>query len=127
MNEMMPFHLSTSEFKVMTVLWDSKEPLTSGEIVEKITTSRGKTFQDRSIYCILNSLLDDGFASHLCLLRFAAGHWPIVLRSYNLQAAGQICRATCGTGWERRKARCVFFSWRFPRGFSTSKPICTAA
>ncbi len=60
MNEMMPFHLSKSEFKVMTVLWDSKEPLTSGEIVEKIATSKRKTFQDRSIYCILNGLLDDG-------------------------------------------------------------------
>lgn len=51
-------------------------------------------------------------------------HWPIVLHSYNLQAAGQICLGTCGTGWERRKAHCVFFSWRFPHAFSTSKPIC---
>lgn len=42
MNEMMPFHLSTSEFKVMTVLWDSKEPLTSGEIVEKLQPVGGK-------------------------------------------------------------------------------------
>jgi len=60
-------------------------------------------------------------------LRFTARRWPIALRSYNLQAAGQICRGTCGTGWERRKARCVFFSWRFRRGFSISKPIFMAA
>ena len=44
-----------------------------------------------------------------------------MLSNCNSQAAGQICRGTYETGWERPKARCVFFCWRFRRGFSTSK------
>ena len=44
-----------------------------------------------------------------------------MLSNCNSQAAEQICRGTYETGWERPKARCVFFCWRFRRGFSTSK------
>lgn len=48
--------LSTkNEVEILQILWNSEEPLTSSEIIEKAVD---KSWKDRSIHSILNNLLE---------------------------------------------------------------------
>ncbi|MCL1878809.1 MAG: BlaI/MecI/CopY family transcriptional regulator [Defluviitaleaceae bacterium] len=49
--------LTVKEAEIMTVLWNSESPLTTTEIIE---TSPNRTWQDRSIFVIMRSLLKKG-------------------------------------------------------------------
>lgn len=46
--------LTESERQVLNLLWDTKEPLTSSEIV---ASCKGKTWKDSYIHILINSLL----------------------------------------------------------------------
>lgn len=49
--------LTGKEQEIMTVLWNSELPLTTTEIIE---TSPNRTWQDRSIFVIMQSLVSKG-------------------------------------------------------------------
>jgi len=51
--------LTDKEVEVMVVLWDSSHPMTATEIIE---TSNNRTWKERSIYTILNTLIKKGAA-----------------------------------------------------------------
>lgn len=62
-----PYHLTASMETVLTILWDSKKSLTQSQIIDAASESGNMTFQARSIFSVLNSLLvkelikEDGF------------------------------------------------------------------
>ena len=49
--------LTKSELEIMDVLWDSKVPLSRGELLEQSTD---KNWKDSSVYILLNGLLRKG-------------------------------------------------------------------
>ena len=51
--------LTGKELEVMTVIWNSKTPLTTAEIIE---ISPNRTWQDGSIFSIMNTLVKKGVA-----------------------------------------------------------------
>lgn len=54
--------LTKNELQFMTVLWQSENPITAPEILERATERKWK---DRSLHVILNNLLDkDAIAEH---------------------------------------------------------------
>ena len=50
--------LSKKELEVMHVLWESKVPLSATDIVEASAHVEGRTWKLKSIYIILNALLE---------------------------------------------------------------------
>lgn len=62
-----PYHLTASMETILTILWNSKVPLTQSQIVEEAAKMGNQTFKARSIFSVLNSLLvrelikEDGF------------------------------------------------------------------
>lgn len=56
-----PYHLTASMETVLTILWNSKESLTQSQIVDAASKSGNMTFQARSIFSVLNSLLEKEF------------------------------------------------------------------
>ncbi len=49
--------LTKSEMEIMDVLWDSADPLSRADLLEK---SEGKTWKDSSVHILLNGLLQKG-------------------------------------------------------------------
>ena len=50
--------LSKKELEVMHVLWESKVPMTATDIVEASAHVEGRTWKLKSIYIILNALIE---------------------------------------------------------------------
>ena len=55
-----PYHLTPSESAVMQILWNSKEPMTQLGIIDAAKTAETLTWKERSIFSMLNSLLEKG-------------------------------------------------------------------
>ena len=55
-----PYHLTPSESAVMQILWASKEPLTQLRIIEAAKANETLTWKERSIFSMLNALLEKG-------------------------------------------------------------------
>jgi len=49
--------LTDKEYQIMSVLWESENPITAAEIVE---SSDNPSWKEKSIYIIMNSLLKKG-------------------------------------------------------------------
>ena len=49
--------LTDKEMEIMSVLWESEIPMTASEIIE---TSSSRTWQENSIYIIMNTLIKKG-------------------------------------------------------------------
>ena len=69
MKENLGFYLTKSEAQVMQVLWRSEEPITQHEIIERATQAGELTFKDRSIFILLNNLLDKGLVEQVGMYR----------------------------------------------------------
>lgn len=55
-----PYHLTPSESAVMQILWNSKDPMTQLGIIDAAKTNETLTWKERSIFSMLNSLLEKG-------------------------------------------------------------------
>lgn len=56
-----PYHLTAAEESVLDILWNSKDPLTGQQIVEEAKKDESNSWQERSIFLFLNSLMDKKF------------------------------------------------------------------
>lgn len=55
-----PYHLTPSESAVMLILWKSKVPMTQAQIIDTAKTSETLTWKERSIFSMINALLEKG-------------------------------------------------------------------
>lgn len=55
-----PFHITKAEDQIMNILWSVKEPLSQQQIVMVASDSGEMTFKERSIFTLLNGLMDKG-------------------------------------------------------------------
>ena len=73
-----PYHLTAAEESVLDILWNSKDPLTGQQIIE------GNSWQERSIFLFLNSLMDKKFIESVGFVRagktYARTFQPVLSR-----------------------------------------------
>lgn len=55
--------LSECELITMKCIWDSKEPITCQQIMEKLKTEYDLNYKDTTVYTFLKNLKDKGFVS----------------------------------------------------------------
>ena len=55
-----PFHLTSAEERIMTILWSNKEPMSQLQIIEAAAEKGELTWKERSIFSMLNSLMEKG-------------------------------------------------------------------
>ena len=53
-----PYHLTAAEESVLDILWNSKDPLTGQQIVEEAKKDESNSWQGRSMFRFLTSLMD---------------------------------------------------------------------
>ena len=96
-----PYHLTAAEESVLDILWNSKDPLTGQQIVEEAKKDESNSWQERSIFLFLNSLMDKKFIESVGFVRAGKTYArnlpagtvsPRVLRS-----AGERCSDRQGT------------------------------
>lgn len=79
-----PYHLTASEESVLEVLWNSKEPLTGQQIVDEAKKDETNSWQGRSIFSFINSLLDKKFIESVGFVRagktYARTFQPVLSR-----------------------------------------------
>ena len=79
-----PYHLTVSEESVLEVLWNSKEPLTGQQIVDEAKKDETNSWQGRSIFSFINSLLDKKFIESVGFVRagktYARTFQPVLSR-----------------------------------------------
>lgn len=64
-----PFHFTKAEEQIMDILWSVKEPLSQQQIVEVASDSGELTFKERSIFTLLNGLMDKGLVQEVGFIR----------------------------------------------------------
>lgn len=79
-----PYHLTASEESVLEVLWNSKEPLTGQQIVDEAKKDETNSWQGRSIFSFISSLLDKKFIESVGFVRagktYARTFQPVLSR-----------------------------------------------
>lgn len=79
-----PYHLTASEESVLEVLWNSKEPLTGQQIVDEAKKDETNSWQGRSIFSFINSLLGKKFIESVGFVRagktYARTFQPVLSR-----------------------------------------------
>ncbi len=53
--------LTECELTTMKIVWDAKEPITCGEIIEQLSVKYGLNYKDTTVYTFLKNLKDKGF------------------------------------------------------------------
>lgn len=64
-----PYHLTPSESAVMQILWNSKEPMTQLGIIDAAKINETLTWKERSIFSMLNALLEKGMIKEEGMVR----------------------------------------------------------
>lgn len=64
-----PYHLTAAEESVLEILWNSKDPLTGQQIIEEAKKDESNSWQERSIFLFLNSLMDKKFIESVGFVR----------------------------------------------------------
>lgn len=64
-----PYHLTAAEESVLDILWNSKDPLTGQQIIEEAKKDESNSWQERSIFLFLNSLMDKKFIESVGFVR----------------------------------------------------------
>lgn len=64
-----PFHITKAEDQIMNILWSVKEPLSQQQIVMVASDSGEMTFKERSIFTLLNGLMDKGMVQEAGFVR----------------------------------------------------------
>ena len=64
-----PYHLTPSESAVMQILWNSKEPMTQLGIIDAAKINEALTWKERSIFSMLNALLEKGMIKEEGMVR----------------------------------------------------------
>jgi predicted transcriptional regulator len=79
-----PYHLTAAEESVLDILWNSKDPLTGQQIVEEAKKDESNSWQERSIFLFLNSLMDKKFIESVGFVRagktYARTFQPVLSR-----------------------------------------------
>lgn len=79
-----PYHLTTAEESVLEILWNSKDPLTGQQIIEEAKMDESNSWQERSIFLFLNSLMDKKFIESVGFVRagktYARTFLPVLSR-----------------------------------------------
>ena len=83
-----PYHLTAAEESVLDILWNSKDPLTGQQIIEEAKKDESNSWQERSIFLFLNSLMDKKFIESVGFVKnLPAGTVPPRI----LRTAGKRC------------------------------------
>lgn len=94
-----PYHLTAAEESVLDILWNSKDPLTGQQIIEEAKKDESNSWQERSIFLFLNSLMDKKFIESVGFVRagktYARTFQPVLSRV--LRPAGERCSDRQGT------------------------------
>ena len=64
-----PFHITKAEDLIMNILWSVKEPLSQQQIVMVASDSGEMTLKERSIFTLLNGLMDKGMVQEAGFVR----------------------------------------------------------
>ena len=79
-----PYHLTAAEESVLDILWNSKDPLTGQQIIEEAKKDESNSWQERSIFLFLNSLMDKKFIESVGFVRagktYARTFQPVLSR-----------------------------------------------
>lgn len=79
-----PYHLTAAEESVLDILWNSKGPLTGQQIIEEAKKDESNSWQERSIFLFLNSLMDKKFIESVGFVRagktYARTFQPVLSR-----------------------------------------------
>lgn len=79
-----PYHLTAAEESVLDILWNSKDPLTGQQIIEEAKKDESNSWQERSIFLFLNSLMDKKFIESIGFVRagktYARTFQPVLSR-----------------------------------------------
>ena len=60
MKKTMSYHLTPSERAIMDILWHEKSPMPQSAIIDKAKESGTMAWKERSIFSMINSLLEKG-------------------------------------------------------------------